>query len=116
MNITVKLAALSLSVAASAASTEEITRDALPSLLAQCQQQREAKIAPLRAQAIETCINEKRKDPSYCENYYRTYGNAKRRNNGTMMPGMFWDLPVCERALAAEKYFKKYPSRGVFSP
>ncbi|MEM6581489.1 MAG: hypothetical protein AAF699_09460 [Pseudomonadota bacterium] len=110
------LAWLLLAIGTSLVTAQEITRDEVPALLSQCQQQREARIAPLRTQAIENCVNEKRKDRSYCENYYRTYGNAKRRSNGTMMPGMFWDLPVCEQAVAAEKYFKKYPSKGVFSP
>ena len=97
------------------ASAEEISRDDASELMEECQRQREESIAPLREQAIEDCVTKKRKDREYCESVNKTFGNARARKNGTMIPGMFWDLPVCEKALAAERYFKMNPSRHVYT-
>jgi hypothetical protein len=92
----------------------EITRDQGLELMDECQRQREEHIAPLREQAIEECITERRRDRAYCQRYYRDYGEAMPNVGGGMRPGMFWDLPVCEDAYAAERYFKMNPGRRTF--
>ena len=97
------------------AAAEEITRDDALELMDQCQTQREENIAPLREQAIEDCVTKQRRDREYCESFNRTFGNARPRGNGTMIPGMFWGLPVCETAVAAERYFRMNPSRRVYN-
>ena len=97
------------------AAAKEITRDDASELMEECQKQREENIAPLREQAIEDCVTKQRRDREYCESFNRTFGNARPRGNGTMIPGMFWDLPVCETAVAAERYFRMNPSRRVYS-
>jgi hypothetical protein len=96
------------------AAAEEITRDDALELMEACQKQREENIAPLREQAIENCVTKQRRDREYCESYNRTFGNARPRGNGTMVPGMFWGLPVCETAVAAERYFRMNPSSRVY--
>ncbi len=93
----------------------EITRDEALQLMEECQKQREQNIAPLREQAIEDCVTKQRRDREYCENFNRTFGNARPRGNGTMIPGMFWDLPVCEQAVSAERYFRMNPGRQVYT-
>jgi hypothetical protein len=93
---------------------EEITRDDALELIEACEKQREENIAPLREQAIEDCVTKRRRDREYCESYNRTFGNARPRGNGTMIPRMFWNLPVCEKYFAAQRYFRMNPSRQVY--
>ena len=93
----------------------EITRDEALRLMEECQKQRQENIAPLREQAIEDCVTKQRKDRAYCERYNRTFGNARPRGGGGMIPGMFWELPVCEQAVGAERYFKMNPGRQVYT-
>ena len=106
------LIAIALSVFAAA---REVTQDDALELMEECQRQREENIVPLREQAIEDCVTNQRRDREHCESFNRTFGNARPRGNGTMIPGMFWDLPVCEKAVAAEKYFKMNPSKHVYT-
>jgi hypothetical protein len=93
---------------------EEITRDDALELIEACEKQREENIAPLREQAIEDCVTKQRRTREYCENFNRTFGNARPRGNGTMIPRMFWNLPVCEKSFAAERYFRMNPSSQVY--
>ena len=93
----------------------EVTREGALELMEECQRQREENIAPLREQAIEDCITNRRRDREHCESFNRTFGNARPRGNGTMIPGMFWGLPVCEKAVAAERYFRMNPSSRVYN-
>ncbi len=72
-------------------------------LEAQCEQEREAKIKPLRDMEIERCKADKNKDPAYCERFWKDYGNPTRIARGGMTPRMFDDLPVCQAAFAARK-------------
>ena len=97
------------------AAAQEITREDASELMVECQKQREENIAPLRDQAIEDCVTKQRRDREYCETFNRTFGNARPRAGGGMIPGMFWGLPVCEQAVAAEKYFRMNPSRRVYT-
>ena len=97
------------------AAAREITREDASELMVECQKQREENIAPLREQAIEDCVTKQRRDREYCERFNRTFGNARPRAGGGMIRGMFWELPVCEQAVAAEKYFRMNPSRQVYT-
>ena len=94
---------------------EEITRDKASELMDECQMQREENIAPLREQAIEDCVTKQRRDREYCERFNRTFGNARPRGNGTMIPGLFWDLPVCQKADAADRFFRANPGRQTYT-
>ena len=94
---------------------EEITRDEALEVMEECQKQREENIAPLREQAIEDCVTKQRRDREYCERFNRTFGNARPRGNGSMIPGLFWDLPVCQKADAADRYFRANPGRQIYT-
>lgn len=72
-------------------------------LEAQCEQEREALIKPLRDMEIEKCKADKHNDADYCERYWKDYGNAMRTTNGSMTPRMFDDLPDCVAAFKARK-------------
>ena len=94
---------------------KEITHDGASELMEECQKQREENIAPLREQAIEDCVTRRGRDREHCESYNRTFGNERRRGDGTMISGLFWYLPVCEKAVAAERYFRMNPSSRSYS-
>ncbi|MGC1522024.1 MAG: hypothetical protein WA803_10840, partial [Steroidobacteraceae bacterium] len=72
-------------------------------LEAQCEQEREARIKPLRELEIAKCKADKDNDPAYCERFWKDYGNPTRIARGGMTPRMFDDLPVCQAAFAARK-------------
>jgi hypothetical protein len=72
-------------------------------LEAQCEQQREARIKPLRDMEIAKCKADSDNDPGYCERYWKDYGNAMRKTKGGVIPRMFDDLPVCIAAFEARK-------------
>ena len=72
-------------------------------LEAQCEAQREERIKPLREKEIAKCKADAHNDPDYCGRYWKDYGNAIRRLNGTMTPRMFDDLPVCIAAFDARR-------------
>ncbi len=94
--------ALMLLIASPAALFADQTSD-VEALEAQCEQQREAMIKPLRDIEIAKCNSEKHSDPGYCERFWRDYGNASRNANGKMNPRMFDDLPICVSAFEARK-------------
>ncbi|MEH6590950.1 MAG: hypothetical protein V7746_11860 [Halioglobus sp.] len=102
-------------VLSTAVFADKITPDGAVELMGECQAQREESIAPLREQAITDCVANKGRDQAYCESYNRTFGNARPRAGGGMIPGMFWDLPVCEKAVAAERYFRMNPGSRSYN-
>src|SRR6202789_740956 len=70
---------------------------------AQCEQEREVRIKPLRDMEIAKCKADSHNDAAYCERYWKDYGNRIRTPNGTMTPRMFDDLPICVAAFDARK-------------
>jgi len=74
-------------------------------LEAKCEQQREAKIAPLRAAEIAKCKSEGH-EPNDCESFWRDYGNPVRTANGAMTPRLFSDLPACIASFKARREFE----------
>ena len=90
----------------------EITRQTAEELMVECQRQRQEQIAPYKEKAIEDCITKRRRDRDYCESYNRNYGE---RTAGGTSAGMFWGLPVCEEAVAAEKYFRMNPGKKTYN-
>lgn len=104
-----------LIVASIPAISEEITREDAERLLEKCQKQREELIAPEREEAIEWCVERRRRSREYCESYHRTYGERRNRGNGTWQPGLYWDLPDCVTALEAQRYFGANPRSRTFT-
>ncbi len=109
---TTLLTGSSLALAVSLCHAGDIDRAGAEDLMQECQKQREENIAPLREQAIEDCVARNLKDREACERHNQNYGERTRGGTG---PGMFWDLPVCQDAVAAEKYFKMNPRSSRFS-
>lgn len=60
---------------------------------AACEQAREKKLAPMRAQATADCIAEGKQDKAQCES---EYANHSGRTGNRQLP--FYDLPECEKA------------------
>jgi hypothetical protein len=90
---------------------EDVTRQEAQEMMLECQSERELNIAPLKDKAIKDCIDGGRGDRDYCERYNRNYGE---RTTGGSNRGLFWELPVCEKAIEAEKYFKMNPGKAVY--
>lgn len=64
-----------------------------------CEDAREEKIAPMREAEIESCKQERRSDPAFCESFNADFGDGGRTESGAMRPRMFDDLPECVEAL-----------------
>jgi len=61
---------------------------------AACEAAREAKLAPMRAEFVEECVEKKqRSDRAACERFYADFG----AQTGNRAP-LFYDLPECEEA------------------
>lgn len=64
-----------------------------------CEDAREARLAPLRAQFVEECVREKhRSSRKECEDFYADYG----AQSGNRAP-LFYDLPECVEAFEYQK-------------
>lgn len=103
---------IALTVVSPAGFAGDIDRDGAGALMAECRKQRAEQIAPLKEQAIQDCVTRRVKDREACERYHANYGE---RTQGGQQIGMFWDLPVCQDASAAERYFRMYPGRNTFT-
>ncbi len=101
-----------VSVISAHLAAEEVTRQGAQEMMLECHSERAKNIAPLKDKAIEDCIDAGRGDRAYCERYNRNYG--ERTTVGSKR-GLFWDLPVCEKAIEAERYFKMNPGKKVYS-
>ena len=87
---------------ASAAVAQE---PSLQELQQRCEQAREAKIAPLRQEAIDECItsNPRRRDvEDWCAQFYSDFGQGGRTASGHFRQPMFNDLPECVEYREAE--------------
>ena len=91
---------------------QEITRDEVPTVMANCERQRESMIAPEREQAVNRCIDVEELDRRTCEQRYRDFGE---RNYGGNPQGVGWDLPVCRRAEGAQEYFSENPDSNQYA-
>ena len=77
----------------------------LQQLQQRCEQAREAKIAPLRQEAIEECVarESRRRDvQEHCERFYSDFGQGGRTASGHFRQPMFNDLPECVEYREAE--------------
>jgi hypothetical protein len=100
-----------LAISTGSATANEVNREGAEALMAHCQRQRAQHIAPLKEQAIEDCLARNMQDREACEHRHRNFGE---RQQGGQQAGMFWDLPDCQQATAAERYFRMYPGRNTF--
>jgi hypothetical protein len=111
------IGAFVLAFAASSALGEQgtatnITRQGAEALMSECETERQKNITPLKEEAIDDCINKQGKDKAHCDRFYRNFGE---RTVGGTRRGLFWELPVCQRAVEAQKYFRMNPGANTYS-
>ena len=79
----------------------------------QCEDAREARIAPLRQQAIDKCIADRESGRSgtrssrdarqHCERFYADFGQGGTTQSGGFRQRMFHDIPECQALYEAER-------------
>ena len=82
-------------------------------LQTQCEDAREALIAPLRKEAIDTCIADRTSGRSgtrssrdardHCERFYADFGEGNATRAGGFQQRMFHDIPECQALYEAER-------------
>ena len=69
---------------------------------AACEAAREKKLAPLRRQYIQECVDKQKKDKAHCERFYSDYG----ARSGDRAP-LFYDLPECVTAFEYKRSYRR---------
>ncbi len=79
----------------------------------QCEAARERLIAPLRLEAIDTCISDRTSGRSgsrssrdareHCERFYADFGQGNATRAGGFQQRMFHDIPECQALYEAER-------------
>ena len=92
--------------------TTQAFADRAAELDAECERQREEKIAPLRQIEIDKCLTARNKR-DYCERFWADYGEGHYADNGNWIPRMFNDLPVCQEAVQARHNTRRHQRRQV---
>lgn len=72
--------------------------DATAAANARCEAAREKKLEPIRAKKIAACKRRAHPPAAGCETFYSTYGNNSSHANGSVVRGLFYDLPACVEA------------------
>jgi hypothetical protein len=109
LSFAVKLSAIVLGVSAGTAMARHLTEQQVKALEATCENAREARLAPLREQAIKDCIAQPRSDPGFCREHFKDFGAARRLASGAVNPRMFHNIPECAAADEARQHFGLYP-------
>ena len=99
------ISGLALSTGTQASSIQELKK--------QCEDAREARIAPLRQEAIDTCIADReggrsgsrssRDAREHCERFYADFGQGNATRAGGFQQRMFHDIPECQALYEAEQ-------------
>lgn len=103
--IAVVLAALVGASAALAQSEAGLKR--LDELDRRCEAARLAKLAPLRAELIDTCVRIDKRPREVCESEFAHYGDTKATAHGRAIAGLFYDLPECVAAFDARQRYRR---------
>ena len=103
--ILIMMCSFVLPVTTQAGSIQELQR--------QCEAAREALIAPLRQQAIDTCIADRTSGRSgsrssrdareHCERFYVDFGQGGTTQSGGFRQRMFHNIPECQALYEAEQ-------------
>jgi hypothetical protein len=85
----------------------------LEQLRQRCEAAREAKLAPLREEAIQDCVSRPRSTQTraQCEEFYRDFGQGGGTVGGGFRAPMFIDVPECQ-AYFAEQDRQNEANRG----
>jgi hypothetical protein len=65
---------------------------------ARCEAARQKQLEPLRARKIAQCKRRATQPAAGCETFYSTYGDNSNHANGSVIHGLFYDLPACVEA------------------
>ena len=87
-------------------STNTIANNDIQTLSKNCDDARQAKLTPLRNEAISECISKDKKSKDAkqkCERFYADFGASTHFKSGGHKERMFNDLPECLKLYAAEK-------------
>jgi hypothetical protein len=104
------IAALALmGIASSSLAGETLTRDQAVALMDECQAIRQQSIEIARQQELAAC-EAKSKRASDCD-WLREPLQDNQNIGGRTLQTLFWDNPVCDQALKAEKYFRANPGK-----
>jgi len=95
---------LALAAPADAQSDADLKR--LDELDRQCEQARESKLAPMRAERIERCVRDEKRPRDECTAELSTWGNTQSVRGGSRT-GMFYDLPECVAAFEARQRYRR---------
>jgi hypothetical protein len=76
----------------------------LEQLRLRCEAAREARLAPLREQAIQDCVSRPRstRNRAQCEEFYRDFGQGGGTVGGGFRAPMFIDVPECQEYFAEQ--------------
>ena len=76
----------------------------LEALRQRCEAAREARLAPLREQAIDECVSRPRstRTRAQCEEFYRDFGQGGGTVGGGFRAPMFIDVPECQAYFAEQ--------------
>ena len=76
----------------------------LEELSQRCDAAREAKLAPLREEAIQECVSRPRstRTRAECEEFYRDFGQGGGTVGGGFRAPMFIDVPECQAYFAEQ--------------
>ena len=76
----------------------------LDELRQRCDAAREAKLAPLREEAIQECVSRPRstRTRAECEEFYRDFGQGGGTVGGGFRAPMFIDVPECQEYFAEQ--------------
>ena len=90
-----------------------VQASSIQELQKQCEDAREALIAPLRQEAIDTCIADRTSGRSgtrssrdardHCERFYADFGQGNATRAGGFQQRMFHDIPECQALYEAER-------------
>lgn len=87
-------------------STSAVANSDIQALSKNCEDARQAKLAPLRDEAITECISKDKKSKDVkqkCERFYTDFGASTHFKSGGHKERMFNDLPECLKLYEAEK-------------
>lgn len=105
MTACVAVVLLSCAGAALAQTPDEMKR--LDQLDRVCEAAREKKLAPLRAEKIEHCVNIERRSREQCTLEFANWGNTQATGSGRARSGQFYDLPECTAAFEARQRYRR---------
>lgn len=96
--------------AVASCSAMAVSQSEVDQLNVQCEAARQEALAPIRAQKVQSCIDQQIRQPDHCKRYYTTYGNTTVQGR-RRVTGMFYDLPQCMAYLEASEALQASRSR-----